>query len=138
MNRIIKILPSITLLLAICVSASLGQGFIVGGISGSVVDQTEAVIPGASIRVVSETNTTTLQVVSNGEGQFQIPDVPIGSYIVTITASGFGQATVCHVQVVAGHLTSIGKQSLSLREARQTVEVFAGAALVFGRVGVVD
>ncbi len=58
--------------------------------------------------------------------------------MVTITASGFGQATVCHVQVVAGHLTSIGKQSLSLREARQTVEVFAGAALVFGRVGVVD
>ncbi len=52
MNRIVKILPSITLLLAICVSASLGQGFIVGGISGSVVDQTEAVIPGASIRVV--------------------------------------------------------------------------------------
>jgi len=138
MNRIIKIPPSITLLLAICGSASLGQGIITGGISGSVVDQTDAVVCGATTKVVSESNGTTFQVVSNAEGQFQIPDVPIGSYVVTITASGLGQATVSHVQVVAGHLTSIGKQSLGLGDARQTVEVFAGAALVFGRVGVVD
>jgi hypothetical protein len=138
MNRIIKILPSIALLLAIFGGPALGEGIITGGISGSTVDQTEAVIPGASIKVVSESSGTTFQVASNAKGQFQIPDVPLGSYIVRITACGFGQASVSHVHVVEGHVTSICKQSLSLGDARQTVEVFAGAALVFGRVGVVD
>ena len=56
MNRIIKILPSIALLLAIFGGPALGEGIITGGISGSTVDQTEAVIPGASIKVVSESS----------------------------------------------------------------------------------
>lgn len=138
MNRIIKMLPSIALLLATFGGPALGEGIITGGISGSVVDQTDAVIPGATIKVESEGNGTTFRVVSNAKGQFQIPDVPFGSYIVTITASGFGQATVSHAQVVAGHVTSICRQSLTLGDTKQTVEVFAGAALVFGRAGVVD
>jgi hypothetical protein len=119
---------ALILLHAYCGSTASAQGIITGGISGTVVDPTEAFIPGATINVVSESNGTTFQVISNAEGQFQIPDVPIGSYTVRITASGFGQATVSHVQVVAGHVTSIGKESLNLGDAKQTVEVLAGAA----------
>ena len=69
---------------------ALGQGIITGGISGTVVDQTGAIIPGAVAKVVSESTGTAYQVKTNGEGTFQVSDVPLGLYSVTITAWGFG------------------------------------------------
>jgi hypothetical protein len=104
------------------------QGIITGSITGSVVDQTGAVIPGASVTAVSESTGTTLQGISNGQGIFQIVDVPLGSYTITISASGFGPSKVSHVQVVAGNATSIGSRSLKLGSAAQTVEVEGDAA----------
>jgi hypothetical protein len=116
------------LLLACCGGAACAQGIITGGISGSVVDPTGAAIANASIKVVSDGTGTTFQVTSNTEGRFQLSDVPLGTYTVTISATGFGQDTVSHVQVVAGNITSMGKESLSLGTATQSVEVEAGAA----------
>ncbi len=104
------------------------QGIITGSITGSVVDQTGAVIPGASVIAVSESTGTTLQGISNGQGIFQIVDVPLGSYTITISASGFGPSKVSHVQVVAGNATSIGSRALKLGSAAQTVEVEGDAA----------
>jgi hypothetical protein len=106
------------------------QGIITGGISGTVVDQTGAIVPGATVQVVSESTGATFQAKSNGEGAFQIKDVPLGAYTITINASGFGPSSVSHVQVVAGNITSVGAQSLKLGTAAQSVEVEAGAASV--------
>jgi Carboxypeptidase regulatory-like domain/TonB dependent receptor len=106
------------------------QGIITGGITGSVVDQTGAVIPGASITAVNESTGTTLAATSNGEGVFLISDVPLGSYTISIRANGFGQGQVSHVHVVAGNQTQLGKQALKLGNEAQTVEVEAGAAQV--------
>ena len=104
------------------------QGIITGGITGTITDPTGAVIPGAIIVATNESTGTALKTVANGDGNFLIPDVPIGSYTVTIEASGFGAGRVGHVQVVAGNATSLGKHALSPGAAAQTVEVEGGAA----------
>ncbi len=104
------------------------QGIITGGINGSVVDQTGAVIPGATIRATNEATGISFQAVSNALGLYQFQDLPVGSYTLRITASGFSQITIQHVHVVTGNATPVGKQALGLASTSQTVEVAAGAA----------
>lgn len=115
------------LLLVFCGGAVYGQGIITGGISGTAVDPTGAIVPGATVKVVSESTGTTFQVIANAEGTFQISNVPIGSYTVTVTASGFGTSVLNHVGVVAGNLSPL-KVSLSLGKNADTVQVEASAS----------
>jgi hypothetical protein len=107
-----------------------GQGIITGGIAGTVVDQTGAVISGAIVIAKNESTGTTLSTTSNAEGVFLVTNVPLGSYTVDIKAVGFGPGQVEHVYVVAGNATPLGKQALRLGSEAQTVEVEAGAAQV--------
>jgi hypothetical protein len=128
LRKIILAAIAIALLSLALDRPAYSQGIITGTISGSVVDPTGAVIPGATVTAVSETTGTLLQGMSNDQGFFQISDVPLGSYTITLTATGFGSGKVNHVQVVAGNATSLGKQALILGSSTQTVEVAAGAA----------
>src|SRR5271170_1377313 len=66
-----------------------GQGIITGSIGGTIVDQTDAIIPGAAVTAVNVDTKTTLQAKTNAEGTFLISNVPIGTYSITIEASGF-------------------------------------------------
>jgi len=107
---------------------SFSQGIITGGISGSVVDSSGALIPNATAKATGESTGATFLVTTNGEGFFQISDVPLGDYTVTISATGFGSASVSHVHVVAGNINSVGKQSLAAGSAAQTVVVEASGS----------
>jgi Carboxypeptidase regulatory-like domain len=103
------------------------QGIITGGITGSVTDQTGAVIPNATIKVTNEGTGTIVQATSNGQGDFNIPDLPIGVYNVTVTASGFNAQTLTGVHVVAGNQTPI-KAALNLGKQAETIEVEGSAS----------
>jgi hypothetical protein len=107
--------------------AASGQGIIYGGITGSVADSTGAVIPNASIEARNQATGVVLQVTSNGEGVFLIPNVPIGSYSLTATASGFGKNTLNNVAVVAGNQTPV-KVTLQVGGTAETVQVEGAAA----------
>ena len=111
-------------------SAKFGsaQGIATGGISGTVTDQTGAIIGGATVKAANEATGVTLQVTSDAEGTFEFHNVPVGSYAVTVTAAGFGPRTTNHVPVAAGNATPLGKIALKLGSASQTVEVEGGAA----------
>jgi hypothetical protein len=115
--------------LIVASSVVFSQGIITGGISGNVVDQTGAVIPNAAVKVVSESTGAVFQVASNGEGAFLVTDVPLGSYTVSVSAKGFGTTAISHVKVVAGNVSSIGNQILTLGSAAsQTIEVESSAS----------
>jgi hypothetical protein len=64
-----------------------------GRVQGSVVDQTGAVIPGATV-VLTDTETNAVQnVVSDGAGNFTIAALPRGPYKAEIKAQGFATQT---------------------------------------------
>src|SRR5580704_13889258 len=47
---------------------AVAQGIITGSIGGTIVDQTDAVIPGAMVTAVNDSTRTTLQARTNAEG----------------------------------------------------------------------
>ncbi|HTW82427.1 MAG TPA: carboxypeptidase regulatory-like domain-containing protein [Terracidiphilus sp.] len=120
-------LPVFVLLLAAGMTAA-AQGIDTGGISGTVTDQTGAIIPAATVKVLGEATGITMQTTSDAQGAFEFRNVPVGSYTVTVSASGFGPKTVSHVQVASGKETPVGRMAMSLGTTSQTVEVEGGAA----------
>jgi hypothetical protein len=63
-----------------------------GTITGTVVDPSGAVIQGATVTAKDVDRGTTLTTQTNETGAFNLTRVPIGNYVVTASAKGFGTA----------------------------------------------
>jgi len=81
--------------LALCSPALFAQGGAVttGTISGVVKDPTGAVIPGAEVLVKNVDTGVTRTVVSDDSGFYTVPNVPTGTYSVSVTMPGFKTTT---------------------------------------------
>ncbi len=64
-----------------------------GSISGTVVDQSGAVVAGARVRLAGEDQSAGTEVLSNDDGQFAFANVAPGYFHLTITAEGFATQT---------------------------------------------
>ncbi|HTF66433.1 MAG TPA: TonB-dependent receptor, partial [Edaphobacter sp.] len=60
-----------------------------GNISGAVADPAGAVIAGAALRLVNTAQQTTYRVVSDKQGLYSFPNLPVGHYDLTVAANGF-------------------------------------------------
>lgn len=95
-----------------------------GGISGTVTDQSGAVVPGAQITAVETATNTTYKAVSSSAGEFGFSNLPLGSYTITVTGSGFKGEKIDKVPVSAGATYSLPVK-LAVASAGETVEVTA-------------
>src|ERR1700678_2156916 len=77
------------------------QGINNGSISGTVADQTGAIIPGAKITATATATNIKAVTTAGGDGNFSFKDVPVGSYPIVISASGCSGLTLNNVQVAA-------------------------------------
>jgi len=119
---------STALLLALAVifalpATSFGQTFR-GGISGTVTDQSGAVVPGAQVTATESATNTSYNAVSSSAGEFAFANLPLGSYTVAVTASAFKSIKVDKVPVTAGATYTLPVK-LSVASAGETVEVVA-------------
>lgn len=118
------------LLLALAVVVALpGTGFAQtfrGGINGSVTDQSGAVVPGAQVEATDSATGVSHKTISSSAGEFAFQDLPLGSYVIAVTASGFQTAKVDHVPVTAGTIYTLPVK-LGVAQAATTVEVNAAA-----------
>lgn len=104
-----------------------GQGIITGSISGTVVDSTGAVIPAASVTVTDLTKGTSFNTKAQSNGNFAFQALPIGTYSLTITSSGFATTRISAVGVETGFDRFVGKQVLGVGAASTvTVEALPG------------
>ncbi len=101
------------------------QGITTGSISGTVADTTNAVIAGATITATAKATNIILKTSSGGDGSFSFKDVPIGTYAVVISESGFANLTLNNIEVAAGREQALGVQRLSLGSEADVVEVSA-------------
>ena len=60
-----------------------------GSISGTIADPSGAVIPGASLKLINMAQQTTYRAVSDRQGTYSFPNLPVGHYELTISATGF-------------------------------------------------
>lgn len=70
-----------------------------GTISGTVVDQSGAVVPGAHVKVTEQNPPQNNQpqnheALSGTDGQFFFPNLPPGSFLLTVSSSGFAPKTL--------------------------------------------
>lgn len=65
------------------------QGATGGSISGAVADKSGAVISGAMLKLVNPAQQITYQAISDKQGYYSFPNLPVGHYNLSTTATGF-------------------------------------------------
>jgi hypothetical protein len=111
-------------LIPLCALTAAGQqgG---GSIIGTVYDPAGGRVPNAKVEIRNnEATSLVFQTVTNGEGLFNSPGLPSGSYNITVSASGFRQ------QRETGVIVEVGTQkqvdiTVSVGTASETVTVKA-------------
>ncbi len=77
------------ILAAAAMSAAPAFAQSVGSISGTVMDTSKSSLPGAVVSARNEGTSVVREVVADAGGRFAMPLLPIGTYTVTVTMSGF-------------------------------------------------
>jgi hypothetical protein len=80
---------------------------VTGTIKGNIVDTAGAVVPGVAIEIVNNETGFTRSAVTNDEGSYQVTFLPIGTYKVTATKSGFGIVVRANITVSLNDTTSV-------------------------------
>lgn len=126
-GRVLMVLVCLVILL--CAPGSAGAQTFRGTILGTVTDNTGAVVPGADVSVKSMQTGVTRSTVTDSVGNFVIPELPIGTYELTVQLQGFQKVVVGDLKVeVAGER----RVDVTLRPAgsSETVVVEAAVPLV--------
>ncbi len=99
------------------------------GIRGTVVDQTGAVIPNATVTAINTATNASVTRMSGGLGEFTISPLPIGQYRVEVSRPGF-QRVVEQAVTVDGRQMAALNVRLSVGSAAETVTVTASPMTV--------
>ena len=86
------------LLVAIFAAPGWAQTFR-GTILGTVTDSSGAAVAGATVTIKNVDTGLVRTTVSTGDGTYSVPELPIGTYTVTIEKSGFQTAVTTGVTV---------------------------------------
>src|ERR1700733_14793726 len=70
-----------------------------GAIAGVVQDSSGAVVPNAKLTATERSTGTVYQTVSTSSGSYRFPNVRIGTYDLTVNASGFKSPTLRGIEV---------------------------------------
>ena len=121
---------SLLLLLALCTTAFLpvAHAQTTGSLSGTVLDSSGAIIPGAEVTLLDTKSKAKRVTVSNGEGFFTINAVQPGNYNLVITEKGFESFTITGIEMDPGDARTISKIAMKVGSLNQEVTVTATTA----------
>ena len=110
--------------LALSGSKAFGQAQNTGSILGSVVDPSGAVIASATVVAAETEKGVNRTVKSSKSGEFLLPSLPVGTYILTVSADGFETYVASDIVVDADKSQKIIAK-MALGDAKETVQVNA-------------
>ncbi len=98
-------------------------------VNGYVTDSSKSAIPGAHVSLTNVGTGISREAVADDKGYYRFPLVPVGTYRLLTTATGFEQTTQ------AGIVLSVGQEAridaaLPVGSTNETVEVQANASLM--------
>jgi len=96
-DRVLRISVCAIIILAACPAPLWAAAD--GSLSGTLKDQTGAVVSSAIITLVNTALKSEYKTVSNGQGFYSFPTLPVGHYDVTIKAAGFRTQTKTNLTV---------------------------------------
>jgi hypothetical protein len=118
--------------------STFGQAYL-GTLRGTITDPSGAVVPNASV-VLREPATGVLvrQSPSDGQGNYEFPDIKPGTYRVTVDAAGFQSSSVDEIVLTAGQVRRIDVALKVGSVTQEAVTVTAGAALIDTESGTIS
>jgi len=100
-----------------------------GSLNGRVTDPKGAVIAGAQVTAVSREQGAEHSTATNASGLYDLMNLPVGAYDLTIDARGFARREVKDIRIEAGMAATVDGR-LAVAAAGTTVRVDASAATV--------
>ena len=97
-------------------------------LTGTITDQTGAVLPGVTVTAVNEASGNRFVAVTDGRGTFRVP-ARIGQYVVTAELQGFTTVTRSGIELLVGQVAAVNVQ-LNPSTIQETVTVTAEAPLL--------
>jgi hypothetical protein len=121
-RRTSTLLPLLLVVLLAASRLASGQASTAGELSGTVIDPTGAVIPGATLTISQPSTGFTRTVVATGNGAYSFPDLNSGQYVLRVSAKGFADALYNGVTVDPGRVLDLNVH-MRIGSSTQTVEV---------------
>jgi hypothetical protein len=122
----ISVLIAIALLSA---SPAAAQRATTADLTGTVYDETKAVLPGATITARSTETGLTRTTTTDAEGRFILPAMPVGTYGLTAELSGFSPQTLENVVLALGTQLDLDL-TLRIAATQERVIVMGAAPIV--------
>jgi outer membrane receptor protein involved in Fe transport len=117
------------LVLALCAFSAMAQSTTTGAIGFVVSDPKGAVLPAATVTVRNVDTNKEDTATTDDEGRARIVNLQPGNYLVTITATGFGNYTKDQIVVEVGRVTNL-EVPLSVGGVETQVDVTAEAPVI--------
>ncbi len=131
MQQFSRVLPRAisALALVVCAITVLWGQATTGTIAGTVTDATGSTIPGATVTVHNLETNVSRTALTESEGRFRFPGLPVGRYEVTIEAKGFAKHVRGPIQLVLNQEAVVNTQ-METATVQETVTVSSDAAII--------
>jgi hypothetical protein len=127
MRGMVNVLLGVAAVLALAPATAFAQE---GQIAGSVRDASDALMPGVTVDVTSPALIERVRTATtDSNGQYQITNLPVGSYKVTFTLAGFTKQERDGVILTSGFTAPINA-TMSVGQVSETVVVSGAAPVV--------
>jgi hypothetical protein len=98
-----------------------------GAINGTVTDQSGAVVANASVKATNVATDVAITATTTSDGAFAFQDLPLGTYKISVTASGFKPENIEKITVTAGGAYTLPVKLTVGSAGTTAVEVSAAA-----------
>ena len=128
MKRIVILLALVSSLAIVTCGMAAGQGA-TAQISGTVKDQSGAVLPGAEITATQTETAAVRMTLSDETGSYVLPNLPVGPYKLEVSLPGFRTFVQSGIVLQVNSSTFVNAV-LNVGQVSEQVEVQANASLV--------
>jgi hypothetical protein len=97
-------------------------------VTGTITDPAGSVVPNAKVEATNIATSVSTSTVTNNTGRFTLSFVPIGTYSIKVTATGFQTETRGGVGVTAGQVLDL-TFAMTIGDVRQNITVAAESAV---------
>ena len=115
-------LSCLTALLFLSITPRLCAQQTLGGITGVVSDESGATVPSATVTIVEDQTKLTRRQDTNENGSYSFVNLPIGSYGIIVSHTGFQTLAIPSIQVQANRTASVNA-TLTIGDVRQTITI---------------